>query len=1100
MLQTRKQFVRGLLLLCCCWSSLHPGCSVRAYNVTFIVCMSYTSLAYSYDYYGPAIDMALRDLNARHSGVIAFQKVNLSPPEIHSCPQLDGKILSLVTDYLFTNETGIRQWSDPDNLNVIIGNGCSDSLRYIGDLARDLNLPVITSGGSGSVLVNNQRFPTMLRLLPYQQSDLVRTLILFMKKFQWQDVSLLCDRNPGLGNFFTLACEGFRDGFLNYGGFNPPNYFPFNTATTTRYDEYLKSAALTSRIFVIVAHGNKTRDIMIEAHRLGMTNGDYVYITTYPLEHPLYGQYRWQVFDDDDDIAKEAFRSLYFVSTRPVRGPDYARFEAELKYRAFFDYNFTYAPDERVSAFTAFQHTVVTLTGEIVRETLSETGQIHNGTKVMEKVFGQRRVKSVTGDFDLFNADRVLYIYVIVGMEHHRHTFREYYEYDTVNRTLLSVENSSITWAGDRASAPPNKPFCDFDGSAERCDTSKQITIGIIVGLVAAAAGILLPGFYLVRKIKQNGDLDNDNRWYVPLDDIVLNTAAASVTTQGSLKTQHRSFAHGSHNSRSEISTVRSQTRTHGTSNNSMTRNAHVARYKDKLVWMRKIVLAHKFSPTRPQELLIKKLKRIHNINIAHFYGMAPHEVELTILCEVVPRGSLSDVMNSDTIKFDIALKNSIINDLTNGMVYLHDSQIGYHGDLSCLTCLMDGRFVLKIAYFRLDFLPYVTPDFLEGDRDYYAFIAFPPEQLRGPVSQIYRGSKEGDVYSYAHVIAQVSTELEPFEKEMTDNNFTAKDILDRVMQNSIIPMRPKLPSNSESCPPLLVDLIEKCWRDKPADRPTFRAVESILKEIPGFKTDRNFVDSLFQRMAAYAEELETRINIATAGLMEEKKKSEELLFQVLPKHLAMALTQGKKIDPELFDSVTIGFTALANFSDIAIASSPMEIVNLLNDLYSMFDATLELYDVYKVETISDSYMIASGIPVRNGEEHSRQIAKVALELVKESASFRIRHRPTDVLQIKVGFHQGKCAAGIVGMKMPRYCLFGDTINTASRMTSFGLALKIQISTAAMEHLKRFNEFRFQLRGLVEIKGKGLQKCYWLLQDHEQEVAEDLEVENIAPP
>lgn len=82
------------------------------------------------------------------------------------------------------------------------------------------------------------------------------------------------------------------------------------------------------------------------------------------------------------------------------------------------------------------------------------------------------------------------------------------------------------------------------------------------------------------------------------------------------------------------------------------------------------------------------------------------------------------------------------------------------------------------------------------------------------------------------------------------------------------------------------------------------------------------------------------------------------LLF--LFRHLASALTQGRKIEPESFSAVTIGFTAIANFGDIALQSSPMQIVNLLNDLYSMFDATLELFDVYKVETISDSYMVGA--------------------------------------------------------------------------------------------------------------------------------------------
>ena len=96
---------------------------IAAYNVTFLVCMSYTSLGYSYDYYGPAIDMAMQSLTRSYGDVIDFRKVDLSPREIHSCPDLDQRSLALVTGYLFNTDVGIRQWEDPDNLMVVIGNG-----------------------------------------------------------------------------------------------------------------------------------------------------------------------------------------------------------------------------------------------------------------------------------------------------------------------------------------------------------------------------------------------------------------------------------------------------------------------------------------------------------------------------------------------------------------------------------------------------------------------------------------------------------------------------------------------------------------------------------------------------------------------------------------------------------------------------------------------------------------------------------------------------------------------------------------------------------------------------------------------------------------
>ncbi|XP_022106622.1 uncharacterized protein LOC110987825 [Acanthaster planci] len=224
-----------------------------------------------------------------------------------------------------------------------------------------------------------------------------------------------------------------------------------------------------------------------------------------------------------------------------------------------------------------------------------------------------------------------------------------------------------------------------------------------------------------------------------------------------------------------------------------------------------------------------------------------------------------------------------------------------------------------------------------------------------------------------------------------------------------------------------------------------------------------------------------------TKELAAEKRTTEKLLYQMMPRSVVDQLRQKKEMIAEEFENVTIYFSDIVEFTNLAARSTPMQVVTLLNELYSMFDNCIDMYDVYKVETIGDAYMVASGLP-EPAEHHACEIACMALDLLREVQLFQIPHLPTEKLGLRVGLHSGSCVAGVAGIKMPRYCLFGDTVNTASRMESTGKAQRIQISQATRNELvtkayQSKRKFLIVARETTLIKGKGAMQTYWLTEE-----------------
>ncbi|XP_076845102.1 uncharacterized protein LOC143490322 [Brachyhypopomus gauderio] len=236
-----------------------------------------------------------------------------------------------------------------------------------------------------------------------------------------------------------------------------------------------------------------------------------------------------------------------------------------------------------------------------------------------------------------------------------------------------------------------------------------------------------------------------------------------------------------------------------------------------------------------------------------------------------------------------------------------------------------------------------------------------------------------------------------------------------------------------------------------------------------------------FKQMTEWIQGYAHNLREKTEDLKTQRHLAEDLLHQMLPKSVARQLRKKQHVEAESYESVTIFFSDIVGFTAISATCSPLQVVEMLNNLYMCFDTRIDSYNVYKVETIGDAYMVVSGLPERNGDRHADEIAKMSLDLVAAVRQVSIPHMQSKRLQLRAGIHTGPCVAGIVGYKMPRYCLFGDTVNTASRMESTSLPQKIHASSATYLALMKDNSYELQLRGEIEVKGKGKMNTYWLI-------------------
>ena len=213
----------------------------------------------------------------------------------------------------------------------------------------------------------------------------------------------------------------------------------------------------------------------------------------------------------------------------------------------------------------------------------------------------------------------------------------------------------------------------------------------------------------------------------------------------------------------------------------------------------------------------------------------------------------------------------------------------------------------------------------------------------------------------------------------------------------------------------------------------------------------------------------------AARQVEQANRENERLLLNILPASIAARLRTGEQLIADNFDEIAVLFADVVDFTPYSAARPAREVVAVLNDIFSIFDGLVDRHRLEKIKTVGDAYMVAGGLSPAGGGV--TQLADMALDIIAEMGRYR-----TDAgigMQIPVGLHVGPAIGGVIGLKKFIYDVWGDTVNTASRLESHGVPGRIQVTDETARRLE--HAYRFDRRGMVDIKGKGSIETWFLV-------------------
>ncbi|CAM1332064.1 Uncharacterised protein g10761 [Pycnogonum litorale] len=1048
MIGIRSQTIWKLKLILLILNFKHSHCAIIRHHIALLLGDTCT-FRFDLRHIGPAIDLAIEKSREEYGVDFVLHRGN------YSCEK-DSFVEALALG------TASDLYHFLDSLTAFIGPAVSNEVKVVGAFATYRSIPLIT--GLGDVINKRARYSTTIRL-SHDAKYVANAILAFLKKFSWKKFGVIYR----LEDIWFTTVKRDLEHEVKRREIGDWKYEITCTESYLRNKQkrivndirgILKRMKLCSRIIVILGGDRDVRSILLESYDLGIPQSkEFAFLYPELMAHEASGNISWASDNNyshkEKQKLQEAYRSLLIFSLNQPLSDEYILFSENVKGHALDRYNFVY-DEKMVNYYTAAFHDGVVMLAKALRSL--ETSN-PNGRTVVNQL-KNTTFQGVSGVITVDeNGDRIADYALLDMVDEKNGNFKVALEYISAKDKLHQVRE--VKWPGGKT--PIDRPYCGFDNQDPVClkDVSNKVPLLeiVITTVVGVAVVCTFLGFAIYRKLKYEAALANMS-WRISWDEIKY---SCGKDTSNKLTV-----------SRLNIRNVNKH--------NCITKTEEYDKtgvYKVNVVAIKLIDRQKKVELSRDVLLQLKQMRDIQHENLARFIGVCIDVPHIAIISEYCPKGTLMDVLQNDSLKIDWMFRYSLINDIVKALTYLHSSDVGSHGQLSSRNCIVDSLFVLKVKDFGLPLIRAETSSYSLSAIPSHLLLWYAPELLRLDSCPI-QGTKKGDVYSFSIILQEIVLRDDPFC--MYNDLHSSSEILFRVKARENPVFRPNL--QKFTCIPELYQMMTRCWAEEADQRPDFSQLSDMMKGINRASDGSgNIMDDLLRRMEQYANNLETLVEQRTNAFLEEKRKSEELLYCVLPRSVAEQLKSGMSVVPETFDSVTIFFSDIVGFTAMSSDSSPRQVVDFLNDLYTCFDTIINDFNVYKVETIGDAYMVVSGLPERNGKNHAKEIAKMALSLLKAVENFKIRHQPEEKLKLRIGIHTGSCCAGVVGKTMPRYCLFGDTVNTASRMETTGLPHHIHVSPDTKHVLDVFGTFVLNPRGEIDVKGKGKMFTYWLMDE-----------------